>query len=233
MDKIDIVLATCDRLKLLRRTLKSIWHNTRTPYRLHVIDDASTEGNQVYLRRLLAMKKIDSLLEHPNRLGVAANLRQIHDLTVSDLVIYCDDDQLCPHIEPDWLRRLLAEMQARPKQAILSLNNPHGNMGGDKRRKLGVDGNVTFCRKSGGSYMCIRRELLPHIVPPDGIQSPVSWMCLRARKLGWQTGYLTHTYCQHIGTHSLRWKNKDLSEEIALLKPVDSNTLEPPKEYRE
>ncbi len=232
MDRIDIVLATCDRLELLKQTLKSIWHNTRTDYRIHVIDDASTEGNQAYLRRLLAMKKIDSLLERPRRAGVAANLRQIQSLASSELVIYCDDDQLCPKVEPDWLSRLLSEMQTRPKQAILSLNNPHGNLYGDKRRKLGIDGNVTFCRKSGGSYMCIRRELLPLIVPPDGIQSSVSWMCLRARKLGWQTGYLTHTYCQHIGARSLRWPKKDLRGEITLLKPVNKATLEPPKEYR-
>lgn len=228
---IDIVLATCDRLDCLKQTLESIWRNTKMEYRLHVIDDASTEGNQAYLRLALAAGRIESVLERPKRLGVAANLRDIYRLTSSSLVVYCDDDQLCPDVEPDWLTRLVTEMRARPKQAILSLNNPHGNVGSDKRHKTGVDGAVTFCKRSGGSFACFRRYLLPKLAPPDGERSAVSWMYAKARALDWQTGYLTDTYCYHIGVTSAR-NNKNLSREIALVKPVNMQTLEPPEKYR-
>lgn len=228
---IDIVLATCDRLDCLKATLGSIWRNTRTDYRLHVIDDASTEGNQAWLREQSQMGKIDSLLERPKRLGVAANLREIHRLTKSGLVVYCDDDQLCPNVEPDWLTRLVTAMGARPKQGILSLNNPHGNVGSDKRHKTGTDGVVTFCKRSGGSFACFRRHLLPKLAPPDGTKAAVSYMYARAQELGYRTGYLTHTYCYHIGVHSVR-ANRNLSREIALIKPVNMETLEPPEKYR-
>jgi hypothetical protein len=123
-------------------------------------------------------------------------------------------------------------MENRPKLALLALNNPHGNLDGDKRRKRGRDGEVTFCEKSGGSFMLIRRELLPRIAPPDGVQSPVSAMCQKARTLGWANGYLTETYCQHIGAVSMR-NGWDLSGELERLGPVNPETLEPLREeYR-
>ncbi len=225
------MVATCERLPLLKQTLKSIWNNTKGPYRLLVIDDASEQGNREYLSLLKTEGLVDDLLLRPQRMGIAANLRALYEITRSKLVIYCDDDQLCPHVEPDWLSRLVAEMANRPKQGILSLNNPHGNVGGDKRRRIGTDGAVTFCKRSGGSYMCIRRQLLPKIMPDDKEGSPVSAMCLKARKLGWENGYLTNVYCQHIGTFSAR-NRKDLRREIALVKPMNNETLEPAKEYR-
>lgn len=228
---IDIVVATCERLPLLKRTLHSIWGNTKAPHRLLVIDDASLGGNAAYLRNLEREGLVDGLLLRQKRTGIVANLRVLHDMTVSPLIIYCDDDQLCPDLEPDWLSRLVDEISRRPKQGILSLNNPHGNAGGDKRRKLGTDGAVTFCKRSGGSYMCIRRSLLPEIMPDHGERSPVSAMCVKARALGWENGYLTEVYCQHIGRMSVR-NGKNLSREIDLVMPVDKKTLEPARQYR-
>ncbi len=228
---IDIVLATCERLDLLQRTLASIWRNTQTPYRLTVIDDASTTGNRDYVRGLYEEGKIAGCVLRPRRLGISANLRAIAELTRSELVVYCDDDQLCPNVTPDWLSRELAAMAARRTLGILSLNNPHANVRGDKRHRIGCDGTVTYCERSGGSYLCIRRHLLWRIVPGDGIRSPVSRMCARAIELGWQNGYLTETYTQHIGTVSVR-NGVDLSGELKLLGAVDPETLEPREAYR-
>lgn len=228
---IDIVLATCERLDLLQRTLESIWRGTRTPYRLTVIDDASTGGNGAYVRKLERNGRITRAVVRKTRAGISANLRDIYGLTSSELVVYADDDQLAPNVEPDWLSRELTAMVQRPKLGLLSLNNPHGNVGGDKRHKLGGDGTVTFCERSGGSFMCIRRHLLPLIGPPDGEKSPVSWMCQKARTLGWHNGYLTETYCWHIGKVSVR-NGWDLSKAIEQLTPADMDTLEPPEEFR-
>jgi hypothetical protein len=188
-------------------------------------------GNREYVLDLYETGLLTSCLLRPRRVGIAANLRAMAGMTRSKLVIYCDDDQLCPNVEPDWLSREVAAMAERPRLAILSLNNPHGNVGGDKRRKLGRDGPVTYCKRSGGSFMCIRHALLSRIVPLYGEQSPVSYMCERARELGWQNGYLTDTYCRHIGKVSAR-NGRDLSRAIDLVAPVNMDTLEPPEVYR-
>jgi len=228
---IDIVVATCERLPLLMRTIESIRERTRTPYRLHVIDDASTEGNGRYLKTLQDEGVVDRLVLRSRREGISANLRALHGMTTGKLMVYCDDDQLAPNVEPDWLARLMMEISQRPRMAMLSLNNPHGNVGGDKRHRLGVDGAVTLCERSGGSYMCIRRSLLPQIAPGDKEKSPVSAMCMRARELGWENGYLTETYCWHIGAISVR-NGWDLTRAIEQLTPVDMDTLEPREEFR-
>ncbi|HUS82194.1 MAG TPA: glycosyltransferase family A protein [Dehalococcoidia bacterium] len=226
---IDIVIAACDRLPLLVRTLESIWERTRTPYRLHVIDDASRDGTARYLGRL-GRERLANAVVRRKRLGIAANLRALAALTTSDPVIYSDDDLLCPNLEPDWLARELAAMATRPRLGILALNNPHCNIG-DKRHRLGVDGEVRYCERSPGGFQAIRRAVLAAAMPPDGVLSPVSEMAARAAQHGWQVGYLSEVYCQHIGAMSMR-NGRDLSRALALVAPLDADTLEPPVEYR-
>jgi len=226
---IDIVIATCERLPLLKRTLASIRERTTTPYRLHVIDDASTGKTSAWLRSL-APGRLASLTLRKRRLGIAANLRALAGLTTSDPVIYSDDDLLCPRLEPDWLARELAAMAKRPRLGILALNNPHCNIG-DKRRRLKVDGEVTLCQRSPGGFQAIRRAVLAVAMPPDGLQSPVSAMAEAAMEQAWDVGYLTEVYCQHIGSVSVR-NGRDLSRAMALVAPLDAETLEPPVEYR-
>jgi hypothetical protein len=225
----DIVIATCDRLPLLVRTLESIWERTTTPYWLHVIDDASRDKTARYLQGL-GRDKVASVVTRHKRLGIAANLRALAGMTRSDPVIYSDDDLLCPKLEPDWLARELAAMAARPQLGILALNNPHCNIG-DKRHRLGADGEVTYCERSPGGFQMIQRAVLAVAAPADGELSPVSAMAREAALHGWQVGYLTEVYCQHIGAVSVR-NGWDLSRAVALVAPVNAETLEPPEEYK-
>ena len=229
---IDIVIATCDRLPLLKRTLASIWERTTTPYRLHVIDDASSDGETPdYLRSISDVGNlVASITLRPKRRGIAANLRAVSDLTTSDPVVYSDDDLLCPLLDPDWLAREEAAMMARPFLGILALNNPHCNIG-DKRHRTHKDDEVTYCMRSPGGFQMIRRAVLDVAVPADGRLSPVSIMAGSAKDYGWEVGYLTKVYCQHIGLISVRTE-RDVSKAIAKVAPDNVLTLEPPEEYR-
>ena len=57
-------------------------------------------------------------------------------------------------------------------------------------------------------------------------------MCLRAaRGEQWQVGYLTNVYCQHTGAISVR-NSIDMSEYLEKVFPINSDTLEPPKQSR-
>jgi len=224
----DIVVTTCERLELLRRTLQYIWDRTVTPYRLHVIDDASS--NAAYLRRLRDQGKVASVWLHKRRVGISAHLRALERITRSDPVIFTDDDILCPRLEPDWLARGLEAMEQFPKLGLLALNNPQCNA----RRSRGrtVPGNpVTLCRNVPGSFVFVRRAVLATCHVADGTRSPVKALCRLAARRGWRTGYLTHVYCQHIGSRSAR-TGKNLSKLIELVPATDSNTLEPPKGFR-
>jgi hypothetical protein len=226
----DIVVTTCDRLPLLSRTLAYIWERTTTPYRLHVIDDASTDATADYVGDLRYVGKLASVLLRYERMGISASLRVIGGMTTSDPVVFTDDDILCPRLEPDWLARGLEAMEQSPKLGLLALNSPQCNLDG-KRGQTTPGDPVTLCRNVPGSFVFVRRAVLAGCRPPAGSRSPVKAMCKRATKQGWQVGYLTHVYCQHIGGVSVR-TGKDWRGQLERVLPVDDDTLEPPDEYK-
>lgn len=57
--KLLIVLVTFNRLKYTRRTLKTLLDTIELPYYLVAVDNASTDGTQDYLVRLLKRGRID------------------------------------------------------------------------------------------------------------------------------------------------------------------------------
>lgn len=74
--KLLIVLITFNRLEYTKRTLRSLWDTLDVPYYLLVIDNASTDGTQQYMERLVKRGKIDRFIANPANYypGKAANI---------------------------------------------------------------------------------------------------------------------------------------------------------------
>jgi hypothetical protein len=214
----DIVVLTRNRLDCLRQTMAHIMTRTRTPHNLHVIDDASEEGNVEYLLGLWLEREIETLVLRRRRYGPNANLNAAVWLTSSDPVVFTDDDVLCPDVEPDWLARGLAAMEERPRLGILALNHP-----GQPRHPMKDDGTVTYCKRVGGTFMFIRRKVLENWHLPVDKGAPTNRRCIHAKAQGWQIGYLTDTYCHHIGKFSARTGRPYPYKEI---EPIDMKTFE-------
>jgi len=164
-------------------------------------------------------------------MGIAANMRTLQNETTSDPIVCVDDDILCPGLDPDWLARGLAEMSKRSMLGMLALNNPQTNLGSGGRHVIERGPDVTTCRNVGNTFLFIRRCLLGKIGPSNKERHPVKAMCLAAAKLGYDVGYLTSVYCQHIGALSVRRK-RDYTEDLRKVYPVNSDTLEPPNAYK-
>lgn len=228
---IDIVLCTRDRIGLFKATARHIVTRTQSPYQLHVIDDGSTEHNGAVADRWHRDGAVASVLHRQRPAGIAANLRALTLITISDPLVFTDDDVLCPDMAPDWLARLLGAMDRRPRLGVLALNNPQCNLT-NARHPLREDGEVTLCERVGGTFAMIRRAVLDAVRVPNGVQSPMRYLCLEAGKRGFEVGYLTETYCQHIGGRSVRWEGKDYGPLLTQVRPVDSATLVPPEAYR-
>lgn len=203
---------------------------TRIPYRIQVIDDASSDGTVQYLQSLLIQDKIANVLFNKKRCGIPSHLRMLCKITNSNPIVFTDDDVLCPKLEPDWLEQGVKTMKEFPEIGLLGLNTPQCNIG-DKRGKLNRKGKVTFCRNVAGHFVFARRELLEKLTISDGKTSPVKAICFQTPKFGYKVGYLTNVWCQHIGTFSIR-VNKDLSKVINFIKPINLDTLEPPDKYK-
>ena len=225
----DIVILTCERENLFRRTLGHIQDRTTTSHRICVVDDNS--GYTAYLEGLLKSGAIDDLVVRRKRRGIAANYRKLQRFTTSDPIVVTDDDVLCPKLEPDWLERGLVEMAKRPRLGLLALNNPQANLG-DRRHIILRGPNVTTCYNVGGTFLFIRRELLGRIGPSDKERHPAKAICFAAAKLGYDIGYLTDVYCQHLGVVSVRRKRRDYADELQKVYPTNSDTLEAPDGYK-
>lgn len=219
---IDIVVTTCNRLDYLQRTLGRIWECTRSPYRLWVADDGSTEGNQEYLYGLLKEKQIYGIMLRRERGGARSLLNWASAATFSDPVVFVDDDMLCPDVEPDWLSRGVQQMKRHPDLAMLALQHP-----GAKVKPRGQDGAVVFCLSLGATFLFIRRKFLmdnplPHELGDLG--KPLELRCEKAHSGGWKIGYLQGTYCLHFGKHSVLTGRPYGGK---FIEPLDWRTLEP------
>jgi len=240
--KTDIVVTSCRRVDYLKRTLEGIFNHTRTPYSLHVVDDAADDKSSKYLLGLWRGGKIRSLLLRKDRCGLRAGHNVGFWLSFSDPMVFTDDDVLCPDLNPDWLARGLKAMKENPKLGVLALNNPARHMlkKGHDRPQTTRKGEVTYCPVVGGTFAFVRRKVLvdwkprhvqgqgvPVPVPDGSLSRPATERCRWARKLGFSVGYLTEVYCFHFGEKSIR---RDKKEE-KILKPVDMKTLRPPERW--
>lgn len=227
---IDIVVTTYNRLSLLKQTLTYIWERTKTPYKLQIIDDNSSDGTVQYLQSLILQNKIFNVFFHTKHCGISTHLNSLVKVTSSDLIVFSDDDVLCPKLKPDWLEQGLNAMKEFPEIGLLGLNSPHCNVG-DKRSRLKQIGIITLCHNIPGHFVFARRDLLNKLTILNEELSPVKTMCFQAVQFGYQVGYLNEIFCQHTGIISVR-NRKNLSKELLLVQPINSNTLKPPDKYK-
>jgi glycosyltransferase involved in cell wall biosynthesis len=211
---VDIVIGTHNRVAMLQRTIDCIRERTTTPYRLTVIDDASTDGTDAYVKSLVGVR----YHRHPTQQGMHGNLRDVFALTTSDPVICTDDDALCPMLEPDWLARLLEALRTRPKLMMLGLNNPGDNVRGN-RHPYADDGTVVLSQYVSGHFLAMRRR------SPNKTQA--RWVAAHKG----QVGYLRDVYTWHFCPESIRRPGKNWRK--IMVEPIDMQTLEPPEEYRQ
>lgn len=221
----DIVIATKNRAALLRKTIRYIRKRTTSPYRLTVIDDGSTDPDALEL-----LSWLDRVVRRDRSEGIAANIRMLKTMDLSDPFVFTDDDVLCPRIDPDWLSRLSSRMSRSAMLGVLALNNPQ-DVPGDTRRKTIESGEVSWCLNVGATFAMIDRACLDAVDVPDGLQSPFKHFCREAGEHGFGVGYLTRVYCQHIGSESVR-RGVDMTRELRMVAPIDGDTLEPPEEFR-
>lgn len=231
MKPTDIVVTTYNRLDCLKRTLAYIFERTHSPYRLHVIDDGSTEGNQDYLFGLLKEGKLFSLVLRGENVGAMPNLNVGAWLSFSDPVVFTDDDILCPDIEPDWLAQGLDVMKHHKHLGILALNNPCGNPH-NKRRKTSTKDRVTYCGYLGHTFMFVSRKCLMDCPLSHRLRSrsqvPATNRLRCTREKGYEIAYITDVFCQHIGEWSML-RNRKFGPKMDV---TDEKTLEPPEKWR-
>jgi hypothetical protein len=236
----DIVLCTKNRLPILKQMLGYLFERTTTPFRLYIIDDASTDGSAAYLAEQFTQGQLAGLKLRSRSEPISANWNTAPQMAQSDVMVFTDDDVLCPKLQPDWLEQGLKMMQQHRKLGMLALNNPTANAvhAIEIFRRAGP---ITICDRVGAHLALIRRELMNSIViPPAGKKLGGVTVSADSKGLdrawsnaiherGYSVAYLTQVYCQHIGSRSIR-NGRNL--QARNVEPVDGDTLEPPVKFK-
>lgn len=198
MLKTDIIICTMNRLDLLKKTVNNIVERTESPYRLHIMDENSSDGTIKYSFDLLKAGLLSSLFLSNERRGRMANRNMATWLAFSDPFVLVDDDILCPKLKPDWLSQGLDAMRERSELGILALNHPDA-----LRRDYDEDEKVIYCEIVGNTFMFVKRGLVerwnhPHFAGNYGVTDEMQ-RCQQAHDLGYRVGYLKDANCYHMG----------------------------------
>ena len=106
-EPIDIILVTYQRSYFLERVLKEIYQRTFYPYRLIVVDNASTDDTKTILKRQEKLGRIRKAVYLPQNVGQCQALNEGFKYVESEYFITTQDDLIPPLLRPCWLERLL------------------------------------------------------------------------------------------------------------------------------
>ena len=117
---IDILLLTYNRLNLAKRSIEELYKRTKTPFRLIIVDNVSSDGTREYLKELAIKKENVELafLDSPANICMAYN--KGFEIVRSELFITMQDDIIIPELEPDIIQQLLGLMSKFPEQGAIA-----------------------------------------------------------------------------------------------------------------
>ena len=120
--KCDIIVLTWNQKSLIKEFTDSILENTITPSRLIIIDNASKDGTQDYLKTLKGNEivKIEVIFNKEN-LGYVGGMNQGLVLSKSEYVCLMNNDVL---VTKGWLSKMIKVAESHPQIGIV---NPQSN----------------------------------------------------------------------------------------------------------
>lgn len=197
MEKLDIILLTCNRCDLSRKTIQGIIDRTRTPWNLIVIDNASKDNtpemlkeyaNNGYIKKLI-------LLGEGETVNIATAYNMGLEFVESELFFCMQDDIIVPDLEPDWMQQLIKLLEDNPE---------YGGIGAKIQRIPNIDWkqekDVVDARKSLSAYARVQRK--SDVIKMGGFGSR-DWDDLafvgQMAKIGKKCGWAKNIWCNHLG----------------------------------
>ncbi len=209
-----IAILSLNNVDLLKQCLESVFENTTVPYRVCVVNQASSDGTKEYLDSL--GKKVDAVHLSRNLGFVGGNNLVMERYPENDIVLLNNDTL----VKKGWLKALHDCAYSDPRIGIVGakLLYPDGRLqeaGGEifqdgSGRNIGkfddpnryiynIRRDVDYC---SGACLFIKRKVLDEIGYLDEIFSPAYWedtdICFRARKQGWRVVYEPTAEVIHI-----------------------------------
>jgi len=203
MDEIDIAMVTWDRPEMTKQSINSIETNTRTPYRLIVIDNNSKQELREWL-----FKKADIFvglddnygLEHAKHIGMS--------FVESSLFVSTDNDILAhkPRDGGDWLSELIKLMNKYPDYGAITCR-PQVLVG---TGNIFTDGDITEFDHVPGYLRIMRTQAVKDTGAWDVDRTPLRgheeyWISKKLNDNGWRTGWANKVRCFHLFGENDDW----------------------------
>jgi GT2 family glycosyltransferase len=102
--RVTIVVLSCERFHLTRRTTTSIYENTEYPFRLLIFDNGSSSSTVAALKELKTRYPTLEVCCNPTNLGASGGRNAAFSRVDTEYVISLDNDIIC---HPGWLSNLM------------------------------------------------------------------------------------------------------------------------------
>lgn len=199
----DILLVSYFRKEFTIKTIEYLFERTRSPFRLIVVDNGSTDGTREWLFENVRSPHLVVLLSENLGLEQAKNVGL--SLVRTPRFADTDNDILVPDLDPDWLAAQHGLMDRHPEFAAISLR-PQVLVGVGtifKDKDEVVENNV-----AGGSMRLMDTGLVRKV---GGWRSEYTnrseeWhISGRLKGEGRKVGYARDLFCYHLFGENERW----------------------------
>jgi len=134
-DYVEVCVLTYNRIEFVSACLSSIINHTKTPIKIFVIDNGSTDGTLEYLKSLQKKGLIYDLECNETNQGISKPKNRFLEKVEfkSDFIIMTDSDIVVPYTKPCWLEQYNTLFEKYPQIGMLSLNFDSVNVADDTR----------------------------------------------------------------------------------------------------
>jgi len=154
MEKIDIILISCNRVDNTRETINKYYERLKTPFHLIVVDNESEDGTYEYLQEERERGRVHVLDTCPSELPITMSYNIGFKHVESEYFICGQDDINVPDLDPCVIQQLITLMEKYPTygsigcriQRIPNINWKNGN------------DDIVDARKALSAYFRIQRK---------------------------------------------------------------------------
>lgn len=195
---VSIIIATKNRLDLLRQTVQSVLSNTYEEYELIVVNDASVDGTEEYLKTLPDGVRVVNM---PDSKGCGAAKNAGAAIANGKFLYFSDNDV---YFDDGWLEKLIYTYHEHKNYGLRILGGDYHPHHGEAERREVFGQVVRYSDQQPGFSMLMTKEHFNLVGPfthgevgKYGIED--TDICLKTTNAGFKVGSVVPHVIYHCG----------------------------------